>query len=397
MKKEELKRIIESRLIIRNYYGKEGECYGTALKDFEKKYVNYEEVILTEDEWFPQIDDIEAEIEALKNEIRNTINQKNEAVSYLESYKCTHPVRISNCSDRGLNWYNTDTCVLCGKMMDTTVIKRKDINAFDQRRQKFSTFIGKEIISEGGFGADSYIRTNYTEGDILNILLDMLDKIEEDEFDLVDEIEKLKFDKCIINKPHNKKLILVIIGSNKEYINNNAYFTSKNNIDDKKIVDDLLELYGVAIEVIGDMDTIKKYKTIDETLMLDDYDSIENLNVQLQYQHNVPYSLIIDASDLYTYKICNGKIEVEKYNLNLKSMFPNIPIINSENFFVKPTNIIDVEQLNSLVKKAIKNSANLSDESSVPNISSTYVDKDDNLKHTEAKQLVKNKKGFRVI
>ena len=130
MKKEELKKLIESRKIIRNYYSADGEYFGTPLKDFEKKYVNGEEFILTEDEWLPKIDGIKDEIEVLKNEIRDTINAKNEAVNYLKNYKCDHLVRISNCSDRGLNWYNEDTCILCGEKLEVTTIRRKDINAF---------------------------------------------------------------------------------------------------------------------------------------------------------------------------------------------------------------------------------------------------------------------------
>ena len=282
MKKEELKKLIESRKIIRNYYSADGEYFGTPLKDFEKKYVNGEEFILTEDEWLPKIDGIKDEIEVLKNEIRDTINAKNEAVNYLKNYKCDHLVRISNCSDRGLNWYNEDTCILCGEKLEVTTIRRKDINAFSEKNKRFATFIGKEEVTPGGFYGPNDIsyKINYTEDDIFNILLDMLDNIKSEEFDIIHEVERLKLDKCIINKPHNKKLILVIIGTNKEYVcdNNISYFTSKNYIDDKKIIDKLLELYGVSVEVIGDEDTIKKYKCKDGILFLDDYNTLRNLN-----------------------------------------------------------------------------------------------------------------------
>ena len=52
-----------------------------------------------------------------------------------------------------------------------------------------------------------------------------------------------------MKKKRNKKLILVIIGTNKEYVgdNNISYFTSKNYVDDKKIIDKKDKDYGSHI------------------------------------------------------------------------------------------------------------------------------------------------------
>ena len=330
MTKEQLRRILEAKTILKNYYGDGTRHFSTQFSYFEKTYVHGREVRVREEDWFPKVDDLKDEFEILKKEIKDVVKNKNDAENFFKNYKCNHPVRISN-FDYGYRNKYVDKCMLCGEKLSNSVINRaSDIKTIAEKNNEFVTFIGKEDVTPDGFLVDYEYVINYTEEDIIEILQKLLENIDSEEFDLVYEIEKLNLEKCVINKPQNKSLILVIAGSNKEYIDNYSYITSKNNINDKKILDHFLNLYNAATLIVGDDNTLKKYELKDDLLVYMEYDTIEKLNTVLNYYTNVPFDLIIDISSLYTYKL--GNTQEERYKLPLKDMFPNTRIVTIKDF-----------------------------------------------------------------
>lgn len=326
MKKEELKKIIEARIILNNYYGNKKFAFGTALKDFER--------IDDETIWFPEINGLREELEILKNEIKDTINKKNEAIKLFKEYKCKHEVRISDYDFNLTSQYN-DTCVLCGKKFGNSVINtRNTMNNMAYKNQKIATFIGKENVTPNGFFMCEESITHYNQDEILQILLNITKSNEKDmdaEIDIVEEIEKLNLKKCIVNKPHNKKLILILTGCNKEFIDD-YYITKKNTIEENKIIEYFKNLYGVSLEIIGDEGTIDKYRNSNDSIILSEYDTIKELEMHLNFEKQVPFNLIIDLSNLFSIRLDNNKIELLNYKLYLENIFPNIPIINIHDF-----------------------------------------------------------------
>jgi len=326
MKKETLKKVIESTIILENYHK-------NRLRDFENEYEDKENIENSVEEWFPKIDALKSGFELLKKEIKDIIAIKKEAEEFLHNLyhdnKCGHFIKISDYSYRR-NCYE-DTCVLCGKMFfSSSIEKRNNIRDLNNKKTKSATFIGIEDITPSGFMTDEEYITNYTKEDIRKILLDVLYNHSLEDIDIVDEVEKLNLDKCIINKPHNKILILMIIGSNKHYIDEYTYLTSKDYKDAKKIIEYFQELYNVAIEIIGDKESLREYEQNNESIFLTEYETIQDLERELQYEQNIPFNLVIDMSRLFVYSEEGEGLNKDRYQLDLKNMFPVSRIIRIE-------------------------------------------------------------------
>lgn len=332
MKVEYLRKIIEAKLILEDYYGNKKNIFGSALRTLEEKLVDGEYVPRPEEEWFPKIEGLKEEFEILKREVRDTIAKKNEAKQFLyNEYKCEHPVKISNYV-RGLHSYE-DTCILCGKSFWNSIInKSNDMVSLNDKNKKTAIFIGEESVIQDGFifGAEEEYIINYTQEEIIKIILDILDKNESEDIDIVEEIRKLNLNKCVINTPHNKNLILIIIGSNKQYLDKYTYFANRNFIDSQEIIKYFRDLYNTAIEIVGDKESLKKYEEKEDTLILTECDTIQDLERHLKYEEDIPFSLIIDMSSLFTYTIVEDKIKPIRYQVDLKKIFLDIPIINIE-------------------------------------------------------------------
>lgn len=58
-------------------------------------------------------------------------------------------------------------------------------------------------------------------------------------------------------------------------------------------------------------------------LRISTYTSIEDLEFQIRKEQNVPFDLVINLSDLFTYSIKNNTLYINKYDLNLANIFKN--------------------------------------------------------------------------
>lgn len=372
MKREDLIKALNARNTLKKYYGDGERYFGTRLRNFEYEHRNDGELVpLDEDKWFPQIDALKDKFDILKKEIKDVISEKQAAEKFMKhNFKCDHSVRITNYHYYGLNHYE-DTCILCGKnFYDSYLNRRNDMHRLNEKNKKMVTFIGKEDVTPSGFWCGDYeYIVNYTEKNIVKILFEILEKNNNEDIDLVDEIEKLNLKKCIINKPHNKNLVLLIVGSNKEYIDNYSYIMHENNINDVTVVEYFKELYNIAIEIVGDEESIKKYKSEDDLVILQQYTGIKYLKGYLEYIHDIPFSLIIDMSSLYNYQVIDNKIVPTRHKIDLKAIFPNTPIINIEDMAKK-----DITELEEFLKKEDSN---------------TYCYKDNSYYYLEDNKLAK--------
>ena len=315
MKREELRKILEYKKILFDYYGDGGLYWGTALRNFEKK------------DCFPDVEFLKEEFEVLRTEINDVIAKKNEASTFFKNYKCNHEVRVSDYEYYGGRY--DDTCVLCDHKLiwNSALIKYNSMDNLNERNKKLALFMGVTPCDNS-----EYYNVHYTKNDVIEILTKILETSTDEEIDLVDEIEKLRLDHCKINKPHNKNLVMIIVGSNKEYIDDNIYLTSINSIEVKRIIEYFTSLFNVAIEIVGNNEIYDLYKPETDHVMLYAYEKIGTLKTHLAYEKDIPFSLIVNMSNLYTYTVTDNKIIPVKYNLELEKIFPDVPIVNIGDF-----------------------------------------------------------------
>jgi len=352
MKTDDLRKALNARDVLKKYYGDGKRYFGTRLQHFEYELEDGELIPMSEAKWFPKIDALKDEFDILKKEIKDVISEKQAAEHFMKNeFKCNHSVRISDWDSRGSLSKYRDTCVICGeKFFDSTVYKRKDIESLAERNQPLATFIGYENVTPSGFDPEEEFITNYRENDIIKILWEILAKTDSEDIDIVSEIAKLNLEKCIINKPHNKNLILIIVGSNKEWVDDYTYLKARNYLESQGVTKSVIEyfknLYNVAIEILGDEETIKGYNQEDDLIVLQQYTGIEYLKGYLEYIKDIPFSLIIDMSSLRTYEVVDNQIILARHQIDLKSIFPNTPIVSIEDFYHE-----DIEVLESALKQ----------------------------------------------
>ncbi len=304
MKREELKKIVEYKLF-------RMRASGSRLKDLTRKYENFKEIKIDENDWFPKVIELESEFEILKKEVKDFLKTDFDSENFFKSYKCSHPVRINDYDFRFNRKY--ETCVLCGYNLFY-----KD---YKHEKNDVAIFTGKEIID---YYEGEYV-TRYTDYKILNILLAICDISSEDDIDIIKELKKLKLDYCDIVRNKNKKFVLFIIGSNKLKIDDYVYFSSDNNIFYKSFINKFRELYNVHITLIGRENDLKEYKE-DKTMEVFSYETIEELENIIQMD-NDKYDLVIDMSSLYKVIVENENIKKQRYKIDYSRILPNAKVI----------------------------------------------------------------------
>ena len=295
MKKNELEKIIKYRKIL--------------LERNNLLHCNFDDYNIL------KINELKKDFDILKLEIDKEKKKHDEAINFFNNYKCEHNIRICD--------FNEDKCIICGStMIRSSLSKYNCIELAHTKNKKIATFIGYEYLTQNGFFNEEYTRY-YKESDIFKILENIIKKNSNDEIDIVDEIEKLDFNKCVINKPKNTKLVLMIIDSNYEYINKYTYISNTNDINYKEIINYFSNLYNVSIEVLTNNNELSNiYKK--DNIFITKYNTLNDLESLLKVYNYIPFDLIINMSSLV--KLSNNNIET--FNLDLKKYFKNSRIIN---------------------------------------------------------------------
>lgn len=308
-----------------------------------------------ESTWFPKIPDLEKEFEILKKEIKERIIENDNAK---DTYKkltnnCKHEVRMNYYEDVefDISFYTRKSCkcVFCNKEIYSNSHEKWEESININKRHvnlpyKYRSFCGKDV---GIYKEDAY-----TENDIINIIYTILqNKNDDDEIDFIEEFSKLNLKYCEIE---NKKIrpeyfVLIIGGSNEEFINKSFYIKKFNQPSGLIFLEYFKDLLNTKVEFINNYDyieseTIKSRKQ--DNVKLQGYGSIKNLERILTEEKNIPFNLVINLSDLYTFSIDDNQLNAIKYYLNLKDIFPNSKIINIHNL-----NEDELENMNSLIKE----------------------------------------------
>ena len=146
-----------------------------------------------EDEWFPNIPDLNQYFDILKTEIKESIEESDKAKEDIKSIRCDHQVRLEH-----YGFITSDyECVLCGHHVSSdNSISFKDSN---NRNKHTVTFIDKYQTDD--YYDDKYeVKEGKTKEQVYTYILGILEKYnDEDEVDLVEEFSKLNIDNMTIN------------------------------------------------------------------------------------------------------------------------------------------------------------------------------------------------------
>ena len=300
------------------------------------RHERFPSIKIDEEYWFPDITDLKEEFDILKQEIKDAIEENKTAFDELKELtkNCNHDVRLQANSFM----VSSSTCVFCQKSIygDNTSNANTIYNDINRNR-------GCVMFTEDRYDEnyEDYIE-GYTFQEVYNIILKLLEnKNMDEEIDLKEELKKLNLDKCHIDeRPFEKEYyVLIIGGSNTIQINDTSYITSTKTITGAKLAKLLGGIPKVKIELLENPDTYSKeeFKKIFPYTNIAgyrffNYSTIEELEKQLEKEKHVPFTLIIDASNLQDFTISNNQITPTNYDLNLHNLFPNSHIINLCNY-----------------------------------------------------------------
>jgi len=300
---------------------------------------------------FPNISELNEEFDILKKELLGLEYENKELETYLSRVACTHPIRIRYSGA----FYNYSICSLCGKKFNGDNISNGNTIYNDINRNSYCA------LFTGTYEDEDYgTIKGYELEDIYQMVTQLINKYSDDDvIDLVKEFSTLDNKDIIINnKPFIKEIyILIISGSNKINIDsNNTYLTVNNELDASKLAYLLLGIPNVKIEIFDSTgmtqnETYKnnlKYANYNN-LRISTYTTIESLEEQIKKEQNVPFDLIINLSDLFTYSIENNILYTNKYDLNLANIFKNSYIMEIK----ESKNKTDKEILEELKKSLL--------------------------------------------
>ena len=300
------------------------------------KHERFPSIKIDEEYWFPDIPDLKEEFDILKQEIKDAIIENKAAFEELKSLtqNCNHEVRLQANSFM----ISSSTCVFCQKSIygDNTSNANTIYNDINSNR-------GCVMFTEERYD-ENY--EDYSEGytfqEVYDIILKLLEnKSMNDEIDLKEELKKLNLDKCHIDeRPLEKEYyVLIIGGSNTIKINDTSYITSTKTITGTKLAKLLGGIPKVKVELLENPDTYSKEefkKIFPYTNIVGyrffNYTTIEELEKQLEKEKHVPFTLIIDTSNLQEFIVSNNQITATNHDLKLHSLFPNSHIINLNDY-----------------------------------------------------------------
>lgn len=326
MKKIEILKLIEANRII-------------------NKNKKFEKIIIDKKYRFPDIEELKQEFEILNGEIEIAINETTNAKNYIRNSNCSHDVRLKY---YGEFCCHHSECIFCGES-----VKSDNWVNFEYSNNRNKYCVDLDAKYQKNEDCD-YIPGGYTNEQVYKIIMKILkDKKDDDEIDLIQEFKKLNLKNCEINeeKKVDENFILIIGGTNKQFIDNESYLYKKGLNIGLDFIKYFSSLLNTKIELIDNKEVFenqdKKIYFPERTYNLKfvDYNSIEELKKILYWQKDIPFKIVIDLSELYDYKIINNQIEKEEVNINLKEYFPNSYIIRIPNLSTK-----SLEELSDFLK-----------------------------------------------
>lgn len=312
------------------------------LNDIEilKKYGNF--IIMKQEDdrfiesfedekrWYPNIPELKEYFDILKRELTDIRDKTNNAIKSRKTIKCSHEVRLKHHNSMGYYY----ECVLCR-------VLNKSLNKFEEPLDLDKHYISFENKYQFDYDDELYeLKDGKTREELIKLILKILEKYnDEDEIDLVEELSKLNigYEEVNLEKRSKETYILIINGTNIEYIKNNDIYISRRPLISNtiKFIECFLGLLNTRLAIVEGKNFIK-----DEYLKkiggprnkILKYDTIKDLKINLNALRDIPFKLVLDLSKLYDYKIENGNVVASDYSLNLERLFPNSIIIRVQRF-----------------------------------------------------------------
>ena len=328
MKKSDLMLLIKSNLtIIKN----------EELLSSIKLHRDYFEIYHKEEPMYPDIQEFNNYFNILKQEYLAARNASLESENNINNLriKCTHDVRLCYHS----LFFSNNKCVLCGKDISSdnccsfkeSNYRNKHTVTFDSRYQEDEDEMPYEI------------KDGKTLEEVLLLMKDLIkDYNDNADIDLVDIFNQAQVANADINleKRKQEKYVLIIGGTNKEFIDDNqqTYISNPNEIDSYYFYNYFKSLLNTKVAVLDNKETFSNNEYLDaqetNNISLKSYTSIKSLNYTLKsfndvtFNNDITFNLIINISLLKEYSISNNQIIASEYTLNLSDIFPNTHIIN---------------------------------------------------------------------
>lgn len=320
MKKREIIEMLNAIEILKKY----GNFI--VMKKEDDRFI---EIFEDEKRWYPNIPELKEYFDILKEELTDIKDKTNNAIKNRKTIKCSHEVRLKNYQ---LSWHYYQ-CALCGASIKLS-------NRFEEPLDLDKHYIS--FINKYQFDYDDgpyKIESGKSRKELLDLILKILEKYsDEDEVDLVEELSKLNIgpEEVNLEKRSKETYILIINGTNIEYIKNNDIYISRRSLisDTIKFIECFLGLLNTRLAIVeGESfikdEYLKKIGGLRNKILK--YDTIKDLKINLnalRYTHLNQCLL----SELYDYKIENGNVVASDYSLNLERLFPNSIIIRVQGF-----------------------------------------------------------------
>ena len=284
----------------------------------------------------PKFDELKVELDILKREVEEGIKILEEAQEKRKQCNCDHSVRFHY--PGGWGYMCDDKCVFCGKGFAADNVHRGDTIYEDVNRNRYCV----RFTTNYFYDDDFYCDDAYTEREVYDLLLKIIENIDDDEeIDFVQLLKNLNIKNCEVDQRRKEKThyILIISGSNKYSISDRGYIRC----DRIPLLSDFASLFtsipNIRIELLDNEESFKDKKFTDKidinkvrNIRCAHYETIEELKKELDNEKDVPFDIIIDMSSLYDYKIDNEKIISEKVDINFKEIFPNSYVIKIDDF-----------------------------------------------------------------
>jgi len=302
------------------------------LLKIRKNYISTEVLSKLSSHAFPNVVELKEELEILKNEQQLAKKIHENSSNDIKKLDCNHEVRITY-----HNLFTShSTCTLCGKSINGDNCLNGTIYNDVNRNRYYASFPGSYDDEDYGFVQGIEEETTHT------YILDILNNYNDDEeVDLVQEIKKLGLKDCTIyEKPFKKEnYILIIGGSNKQYISSSSYLTSKSENLSMELAHYFTGLAKVNVEVIDSPEILASKKFQEyfpyqySNTKFVPYDTYEEVIKEIESLSKFcPFDIIIDVSNLNKYDVNDSKINQSKVNLDLNNLFPNSFIISIAEF-----------------------------------------------------------------
>ena len=281
--------------------------------------------------WFPHIEELKDDFEILSKEVQSAMDETEKWKKHIQNSNCSHEIRLKYNDPFG----HSSKCIFCGKV----AMSNNWANwSYSINRNKYCVdLLAKYQPYDEEY---SYIPDGYTKEQVYAIIMNILkNKKDDEEIDLVQEFKKLNLPNCAINeeKKVNENYILIISGSNKQFIDDTSYIHKKGLKISFDFVQYFSSLLNTKVELIDNSETLESnsfrqyFPKENRYLNFVNYDSVEELEKILLKQKEIPFKLIIDLSELYKYKISEKSISKEPVSLKLDVYFPQSHIIRIGN------------------------------------------------------------------